>query len=179
MENKKITPASKVHLRSLNLQELDQFVQMLGLPQYRALQLADWLHKKCVMDFSEMTNFSKPLRMVLAEHADTNRLELVEVPESKNHESLKYLLKTPDGHILESVLIAQQGRQTVCVSTQLGCRIRCSFFASGKGKFGRNLTAGEIVEQVSVIARYQNTSSPLVGEDRGGGASHTPPPNLP
>jgi len=102
-----------------------------------------------------MKNVPKGLQETLAGRARVQALTLVEVPESKDHESMKYLMKTEDGHLLESVLIAQRGRQTVCVSTQLGCRIRCSFCASGKGKFGRNLTAGEIVEQVSVISRHQ------------------------
>jgi len=146
---------STAHLRSFNLSELQLFLESLKIQKYRADQILDWLHKKHVMDFSEMKNISKELQDVLAQQARVYTLTLIEVPESKDHESLKYLMKTEDGHLLESVLIAQGGRQTVCVSTQLGCRIRCSFCASGKGKFGRNLTAGEIVEQVSVISRHQ------------------------
>src|SRR3989338_6172688 len=108
-----------------------------------------------------MKNLPKGLQAILVEQAKASVLTLLEAPESSHHESVKYLMKTEDGHILESVLIVQGGRQTICLSTQLGCRIRCSFCASGKGKFGRNLTAGEIVEQVSIICRYQNASSPL------------------
>jgi len=144
---------SATHLRSFNLSELELFLEPLKVPKYRARQILDWLHQKHVMDFSEMKNIPKALQETLAQHATVHVLTLVEVPESKNHESSKYLMKTEDGHLLESVLIVQGGRQTVCVSTQLGCRIRCTFCASGKGKFSRNLTAGEIVEQVSVISR--------------------------
>ena len=158
---------SKIHLRSLNQKELVGFLNSLGAPKYRALQILNWLHQKHVMDFSEMKNLPQELRTCLAERAYVSGLALFEVPESKSHESLKYLMKTEDGHMLESVLIlqkasgstsreARRARRTVCVSTQLGCRIRCSFCASGKGKFGRNLTAGEIVEQVSLISRHQN-----------------------
>lgn len=164
------------HLRSFNLLELEQFTESLkappipyrnrdglslsavggkGAPRYRAAQIMDWLHKKHVSQFSEMKNIPKDLQAVLAEKSAVSRLILLEMPESKDHESVKYLMKTEDGHILESVLIAQSGRRTVCLSTQLGCRIKCSFCASGKGKFGRNLTAGEIVEQVSIISRRQ------------------------
>jgi len=157
---------SATHLRSFNLSELELFLESLKVPKYRARQILDWLYQKHVMDFSEMKNIPKALQETLAQHATVHVLTLVEVPESKNHESSKYLLKTEDGHLLESVLIVQGGRQTVCVSTQLGCRVRCTFCASGKGKFGRNLTAGEIVEQVSVISRNPPSCPPLTS---GGG----------
>jgi 23S rRNA (adenine2503-C2)-methyltransferase len=166
-----------VHLRSFNLSELEVFLQSLGAPRYRAKQIMDWLHKKHVTAFLEMKNIPKELQKILAEKIVVGALELVDVvngtgsvtgqvffraAEAKPvpartgtaNESIKYLMKTQDGHVLESVLIAQAGRRTVCLSTQLGCRIRCPFCASGKGRFGRNLSAGEIVEQVSVISRH-------------------------
>ncbi len=146
--------ASKVQLRSLDYKELAAFLKSFNLPRFRTDQILDWLHKKNVLGFSEMKNLSPTLQNKLSESSEVSVLSLQEVPESKNHESSKYLMKTQDGHLLESVLISQSGRRTVCVSTQLGCRIRCSFCASGKGKFGRNLSAGEIVEQVSQISRH-------------------------
>ncbi len=139
--------SSKVQLRSLSYKELAAFLKSFDLPRFRTDQILDWLHKKNAVDFSEMKNLSPDLRNKLKEHSEVSVLELVEVPQSSNHESSKYLMKTKDDHMLESVLIAQSGRRTVCVSTQLGCRIRCTFCASGKGRFGRNLTAGEIVGQ--------------------------------
>ncbi len=142
------------HLRSFNLAELQSFLNQAEVPKYRAQQIMDWLYKKHVMEFPEMKNLPKELQALLVKRTLAHSLELLEVPQSGDHESLKYLMKTEDGHILESVLITQSGRRTVCLSTQLGCRIRCTFCASGKGKFGRNLTAGEIVEQVSVICRH-------------------------
>lgn len=144
----------KTQLRSLNYPELAAFLKSFHLPRFRTDQILDWLHKKQVLHFSEMKNLSPALQNQLQEHAEVSVLSLQEVPESGNHESSKYLMKTQDDHLLESVLISQSGRKTVCVSTQLGCRIRCTFCASGKGKFGRNLTAGEIVEQVSQISRH-------------------------
>jgi 23S rRNA (adenine2503-C2)-methyltransferase len=147
-------------LRSFNLSELEALLESMGAPRYRAAQIMDWLHKKHVMEFSEMKNIPKELQEKMSsgvlQYATTSVSQLtpVEMPESKDSESVKYLTKTEDGHILESVLIVQSGRQTVCLSTQLGCRIKCPFCASGKGKFGRHLTAGEIVEQVSVISRH-------------------------
>ena len=164
-----------VHLRSFNLAELETFLKSLGAPRYRAAQIMDWLHRKHAMTFSEMKNIPKELQVKLAGETVMKTLELMEIvgagfPRPKEdaataplqnfpiRDSLKFLMKTEDGHILESVLIAQSGRRTVCLSTQLGCRIKCPFCASGKGKFGRNLTAGEIVEQVSVISRHQHRS---------------------
>jgi len=161
----------KTQLRSLNYKELAAFLKSFDLPRFRTDQILDWLHKKNAVDFSEMKNLSPDLRNKLKEHSEVSVLELVEVVGARsprpggetpplqdfaigNRDSIKYLMKTQDGHLLESVLIAQSGRRTVCVSTQLGCRIRCTFCASGKGKFGRNLTAGEIVEQVSLISRH-------------------------
>lgn len=147
-----------LHLRSFTLAELKTFLVKLGEPAYRAAQILDWLHKKHAPSFSEMKNLPEPLKKTLEEKTKASALTLVEVPESKNHESLKYLMKTEDGHVLESVLIRQGDRATVCVSTQLGCRVRCPFCASGKGTFGRNLAAGEIVEQVSIISRHEKQS---------------------
>lgn len=139
------------HLRNLNPEELIQFLAKHNLPKFRAAQILDWLHAKHVMTFSEMKNLGKPLQEQLSQVSQAGILELTEVVGATL--SCKYLMKTWDGHLLESVLITQGGRRTVCVSTQLGCRMNCSFCASGKGRFGRNLTAGEIVEQVSVISR--------------------------
>lgn len=146
-----------IHLRNLNQAELIEFLAKFKIPRFRAVQILDWLYKKSAVDITEMKNLPADVKKLLSEHAKASVLTTVEVPESKNHESFKYLMKTEDGHLLESVLIAQSGRSTVCVSTQLGCRMNCSFCASGKGKFGRHLTAGEIVEQVSLISRHRQT----------------------
>jgi 23S rRNA (adenine2503-C2)-methyltransferase len=173
-ENKKM--AVSTHLRSLALSELIEFLKTLEAPKYRAMQIAEWLHKKHVMTLAEMKNLPKGLTEQLEQVGAVSTLELLEAPESKDGESVKYLMKTQDGQLLESVLIVQGGgkakvatwqqlksksatvatkqRYTVCVSTQLGCKIGCTFCASGKGKFGRNLSAGEIVEQVSQITRH-------------------------
>src|SRR3989338_5916377 len=156
-ENKEMvleeTAQTKTDLRSLSASELVKFLESFQVPRYRAGQLLDWLHQKHAMAFSEMRNIPEELKKKLSEHSHVSTLKLLEVPESRDHESIKYLMQSMDGHILESVLIVQRGRRTVCVSTQLGCRIRCTFCASGKGPFGRNLSAGEIVEQVSQISR--------------------------
>lgn len=151
LERMKPTPKD---IRSLNLEELEEQLKTWHEPVYRASQILNWLHQKHVSNFSEMKNLPKNLQEKLSKEYMCSALKLKEVPGSFNRESYKYLSETFDGHLLESVLIVQQDRFTVCVSTQLGCKIRCSFCASGKGPFGRNLSAGEIVEQVSLINRH-------------------------
>lgn len=143
--------ANKAYLRDFAKKELESFLTHQKFPGYRATQILEWIYKKQVRTVEGMRNLSKDLICFLKEHTELNRLEFVSQHPSSNGESVKFLTKTVDGHFCETVLIAQRGRQTVCVSTQLGCRIRCIFCASGKGKFGRNLTAGEIVEQVSIV----------------------------
>lgn len=140
-------------LYGLDLIEFQNLAKSKNLPAYRAAQLADWVYQKHIQSFDEAKNLSPELRRGLAETHTLFTLELVEVSESSNHESKKFLFRTRDKQLIESVLIVQQGRRTVCVSTQVGCKIGCTFCASGKGKFGRNLTPGEIVEQTAWIER--------------------------
>lgn len=124
-----------------------------GLAAYRGRQLLEWLYKKKVDSIQEARNLPQALRDRLAAEYAIYAMHPEAVVEREGSESTKFLFRTPDGLLLESVLITQQNRRTVCVSTQLGCKIGCPFCASGKGKFGRNLTAGEIVEQVAWIEK--------------------------
>lgn len=140
-------------LYGLDLEEAKELVERLGFPSYRAAQLLEWLYRKHIGSFEEAKNLPADFRQKLAEAANLFSLNFAEEYDSSNQESRKFLFRTKDGHLLESVLISQSGRRTVCVSTQLGCKIGCTFCASGKGKFGRNLTAGEIVEQVVWIEK--------------------------
>src|SRR3989338_9496132 len=95
-----------IHLRSFDLAELETFLKSLGAPRYRAAQIMDWLHRKHAMTFSEMKNIPKELQSVLAEKTVVGVLKLIDVVNgTADHESIKYLMKTEDGHILESVLI--------------------------------------------------------------------------
>ncbi|MBI4387446.1 MAG: 23S rRNA (adenine(2503)-C(2))-methyltransferase RlmN [Candidatus Omnitrophica bacterium] len=172
-EMEKVVLSSRPYIRDFTKLELEKLIESNQFPRYRADQILDWVYQKNVRSFDAIKNLPKELIAFLKEKADLNRLELVSKHESFNHESIKFLTRTQDGLLCESVLIVQRGRprsqvdfgdklvlgaarakgrNTVCVSTQLGCRIRCIFCASGKGKFGRNLTAGEIVEQISLIA---------------------------
>lgn len=147
----KVVLEAKPHLRNFSQSELETFLEQQKFPRFRANQILNWIYQKDVRMVSQMKNLSRELIEFLESKTVLNRLELISKHGAQNGESIKYLTKTDDGHFCESVLISQSGRNTVCVSTQLGCRIRCIFCASGKGKFGRNLSAGEIVEQVSIV----------------------------
>jgi 23S rRNA (adenine2503-C2)-methyltransferase len=135
------------------LEEIKNWMEQQKFPVYRADQVADWIYKKHIQSLDEAKNLPPDLKKKLQEEFKVANLTLEEARESSQHESTKFLFKTHDARLLESVLITQQGRRTVCVSTQLGCKMGCVFCASGKGKFGRNLSAGEIVEQVAAIER--------------------------
>ena len=137
----------------LDDQETEAFVKGQKIPVYRARQVLDWIYKKHISSWEEARNLPADFRNLLSSRFRVGSLSLEECLDSGSHESVKFLFRTLDRHLLESVLIAQRGRRTVCVSTQLGCKIGCIFCASGKGKFGRNLTAGEIVEQVAWIEK--------------------------
>ncbi|PIQ87601.1 MAG: 23S rRNA (adenine(2503)-C(2))-methyltransferase RlmN [Candidatus Omnitrophica bacterium CG11_big_fil_rev_8_21_14_0_20_45_26] len=143
---------TKPHLRDLTKSELESLILSWKVPRYRADQILQWIYQKNAMAVEDMQNLPHELHALLNQKTDLNRLTLISMMQSANGESIKFLTKTPDGHLCETVLITQQKRRTVCISTQLGCRIRCIFCASGKGKFGRNLTAGEMMEQISMVS---------------------------
>lgn len=148
--------------------EVETLVLASGLPKYRATQLLGWIYQKNALTWGEVKNLPQDAIQKLSEQVSLTSLEFSEEKKAVAGGSAKFLFKTFDGHLLESVLIAQKdnaeveegeeaalpgGRQTVCVSTQLGCKVRCAFCASGQSPFIRHLTAGEIVEQVARIAR--------------------------
>jgi len=140
-------PSQQKSLYGLNPEEIQDFLKPLNLPSYRAEQLLDWLYKKNITSWDEASNLPREI----AETFSLTTLKPEEGGEGK--ESKKFLFRTHDNHLLESVLISQSDRETICLSTQLGCKIGCPFCASGKGPFDRDLTAGEIVEQVVWIKR--------------------------
>lgn len=145
-----LTPA----LYGLDLQEARSLVQSEGFPAYRGNQLLKWLYQNHIRSLEEASDLPRALLKQLGDKRCLAALTHDSGESPGAGESAKYLFRTRDGRFLESVLIRQRGRRTVCVSTQLGCKVGCVFCASGKGKFGRNLTAGEIVEQVAWIERH-------------------------
>tara|TARA_R110001592_G_scaffold128263_2_gene340351 strand:- start:49 stop:1056 length:1008 start_codon:yes stop_codon:yes gene_type:complete len=130
-----------------------ELAEALGLKPFQGRQLFQWLHQKRVFDFDSMTNLSKELRARLTETATASQLELVEMQESKITGTKKALFRLHDGETVETVLIRDRERTTICVSSQVGCALKCNFCATGLAGFTRNLSPGEIVEQVLYMIR--------------------------
>lgn len=143
----------KPTLYGLDLKEAEALMKTLGEPAFRARQLMEWIYHKYITSMDDAKTLPASLKAKLLETYDLKGLVFAEEHEGGRGDSHKFLFKTRDDRLLESVLISQMDRRTVCVSTQLGCKMGCVFCASGKGKFGRNLTAGEIVEQVTLIEK--------------------------
>lgn len=142
----------KVDLKNYNLKELETFLEGLGEKKFRGKQIFQWIHKG-VMTIDEMTNLSKELREKIKEKAYIGNLKSENVLISKIDGTRKYLFVLEDGNIIESVLMRYEHGNTVCVSCQVGCRMGCTFCASTLEGVVRNLTAGEILDQVISIQR--------------------------
>lgn len=142
----------KTDLKSLTLPLLQEFVQRLGEPGFRAKQIYQWLHRKLVTDFSAMTNVSAALRERLAVEAELNGCRMIQRQISQDGTN-KFLMELADGNTVESVLMKYHHGNSVCISTQVGCRMGCRFCASTVGGLVRNLTTGEMLDQVYEIQR--------------------------
>lgn len=135
-------------IRSMSHQQLSSFLASLGEKPYREKQVFSWLHQKCAADFSEMTNLSADLRAKLKETARLTVLKAQEVQISSQDGTRKYLFALPDGNMVESVLMRYRHGNSVCISSQVGCRMACRFCASAIGGLVRNLEPSEMLEQV-------------------------------
>jgi 23S rRNA (adenine2503-C2)-methyltransferase len=153
-----VTKAAKIDIKSLQFEELQETLGGLGQPSYRAGQIADWLYKKGVESFENMTDLPHALRAQLAKLFAFDRFEMVRVLGSRDT-TQKFLFRLADGNLIESVLIPaspalygeKSDRRTICISTQVGCAYGCKFCASGLDGFSRNLRANEIVDQILVV----------------------------
>lgn len=143
----------RVALLDLTYAELENLLLSLAQPRYRAVQVAEWLYKHLVSDFKEMHNLPLALRDRLAEVSEIGRLTPLEEVASQDGLTRKVLFSLPDGHTIESVLLQYERRHSVCLSTQVGCPMGCPFCATGQSGFERDLSPGEIVEQVLYFAR--------------------------
>ena len=137
----------KVDIKSLYLEELEALLKEMGEPKFRASQIFKWLHSGAT-SFEEMTNLSKELRIKLSEKCYIANVEIVRRLESRLDGTVKYLYRLFDGQLIESVLMKYNHGYTVCISTQVGCRMGCSFCASGINGLARNLTASEMIAQL-------------------------------
>ena len=157
---------AKQNLKALNFDELERFVEGVGWPRYRADQILHWIYRQGVTQFEGMTDLSLPDRRSLEERAYIRQLKIMNAQTSTDG-TLKFLLMLQDSNTIESVLIPDDpsstssalggrsgGRLTLCISTQVGCTLDCSFCLTGRMGLRRNLTAHEIVDQVLSIQSY-------------------------
>ncbi|MBQ7962662.1 MAG: 23S rRNA (adenine(2503)-C(2))-methyltransferase RlmN [Clostridia bacterium] len=138
----------KRDILSMSFEELTAAVKELGEPAFRAKQIYSWLHVSCVTSFDDMTNISKALRQKLNDNFVIFTVSIEKKLISEYDYTQKYLYKLHDGEFIESVLMKYKYGYTICVSTQVGCRMGCKFCASTLDGVVRNLTASEILSQV-------------------------------
>lgn len=164
---------ARVHVLGLDAQQMRDWVALLGQPAYRAAQILQWVYEKDAGSFEQMTNLPKELRAGLAEQATLHSMRVVQQSDSADG-TRKLLLACADGAAVETVWIPADGRNTACLSSQVGCPVGCRFCASGIDGVQRDLTTGEIVEQALHIRRLIRQHSPAAPEtnESGGRLSH-------
>lgn len=140
----------KIDLKNLTKPELTEFVERLGLSKFRAKQIFAWLYRPGISSIDQMTDLSLELREKLKEIATLSDLSLSHREESQDG-TIKYAFSLADGNVIESVLIPDDDRYTLCVSSQAGCAMGCKFCQTGTMGFKRNLTPAEIVNQVKQV----------------------------
>lgn len=141
-------------LAGMKLAEIEDLMNELGATKFRAKQIHNWIYAKSVSSIDEMTNLSKDFREQLKQTASVTETK-IKIKQVSSDGTIKYLVEYPDGECVETVLMRFDNRAnlTACVSSQVGCAVNCSFCATGKGGFKRNLTYKEIIEQVLTIQR--------------------------
>jgi 23S rRNA (adenine2503-C2)-methyltransferase len=148
----KTTLENKKSIYSLKLNELKEWLKEHDEKPFRAEQIFDWLYKKRAVTFEDMSNLSKNLRDQLAEHFQITTLNTV-IQQTSSDGTIKFLFELHDGYSIETVLMRHDYGNSVCVTTQVGCRIGCTFCASTLGGLKRHLEAGEIVAQVVKVQK--------------------------
>ena len=143
-----------ITLSGLKLSEIENLTEQMGATKFRAKQIYNWIYAKSVSSIDEMTNLSKDFREELKAKATVTETK-IKVKQVSNDGTIKYLIEYPDGECVETVLMRFDNRAnlTACVSSQVGCAVNCSFCATGKRGFIRNLSYKEIIEQVLTIQR--------------------------
>jgi 23S rRNA (adenine2503-C2)-methyltransferase len=142
----------KTDLKDLSIKELERYLEKLGEKKFRAKQIFSWIYKGAE-SFEDMTDLSKDLRNKLSEEARIGKLQILKVQSSEKDGTRKYLFGLEDGNSIESVFMKYKFGNTVCISSQAGCRMGCGFCASAINGLQRNLTAGEMADQILSIER--------------------------
>lgn len=142
----------KTNLLGLNRQDMESFFTDMGEKAFRASQVMKWVHQLGVSDFDQMSNISKALRQKLHQSASIQPLEVV-VDQLSSDGTRKWVLRLSDGNCIETVFIPEDDRGTLCISSQIGCALDCSFCSTARQGFSRNLTTAEILSQVWLASR--------------------------
>ncbi|MCF6238204.1 MAG: PAS domain-containing protein, partial [Candidatus Marinimicrobia bacterium] len=145
-----------VQLKNFSQLELENWVQTRGEKAFRGRQLFQWIWQKGVEEFKEMTNLSKSLITELEQNCSLNLSTVHQVQTSATQGTSKFLIRLNDGKFVETVLIPEGSRVTVCLSSQVGCALDCDFCATGKMGLNRNLTSGEIADQLLHVRRFSD-----------------------
>jgi len=147
-----ISPIEKINLLGLNRQDMETFFSDLGEKPFRASQMMKWIHQHNVNDFKQMSNISKALQQRLSETANIDALEVV-VDQLSSDGTRKWVMRLTDGNCIEVVFIPDDDRGTLCISSQVGCALDCSFCSTARQGFSRNLSSAEILSQVWLASR--------------------------
>jgi 23S rRNA (adenine2503-C2)-methyltransferase len=141
---------NKKDIKNFTLEELKDSFHKLEISKFRAKQVFEWIYKKDCQDFFKMTNLADELKQVLDENFYFSLINVKKTQTAKDG-VIKYLFELEDGNFVETVMIPNKERNTICISTQVGCKYKCVFCASGSYGFTRNLTAGEIISQIYYV----------------------------
>jgi 23S rRNA (adenine2503-C2)-methyltransferase len=162
-----MSESTRTDLRNLTQAELIEYVESLDQPAFRGRQIMSWLYRPGISEFSQMTDLAKVFREVLEENACISRFT-EPIIEKSTDGCVKFGFKLSDGHIIESVLIPEPDRNTLCISSQVGCAMGCTFCLTGTMGFVRNLSPSEIVNQVCGARDYLLGEAPesLIGPDK-------------
>lgn len=148
----------KKHLLGMTMDEFYGVTGECGLPRFAAKQIADWIYKKRISSIDEMTNISVANRALLSEKYDVGRYNPLEFQQSVDG-TVKYLFKTENDKLIEAVMIPEDDRATLCVSSQVGCKMNCLFCMTGKQGFNGNLTANEILNQIYSVREAEDLTN--------------------
>ncbi|NOX66082.1 MAG: 23S rRNA (adenine(2503)-C(2))-methyltransferase RlmN [Chlorobi bacterium] len=171
-----ILNSKKIELKGMTLSEMENYFESIGEKKFRASQVFNWMYNNLVTEIDQMVNIPKSLKAKLEEQTTLNTLKLSDVQHSSSTGTTKYLFKTHDNHSIETVFIPDLKRNTLCVSTQIGCPLDCKFCATGLMGYTRNLSVGEIVDQYILTAAevgketitnivYMGMGEPLINFD--------------
>ncbi len=143
-------------IRSMSYDELSNEILNLGFPKFRVNQIFSWVHEKCVSSFDEMSNISKDMRELLKNNFFFSNCEINTKLVSKIDDTVKYLFTLPDGEYVESVVMKYKYGYSICISTQVGCKMGCTFCASAIGGFVRQLSVSEMLSEIYTAQKDLN-----------------------